>query len=69
MSALTAALATLPMPVVAVLALRYLPDAVLTLLAGIVALFSRDPDRTRRAMALLRLLRTRTPHRHREPGQ
>lgn len=67
MSALTVCLAALPAPIIAVLLLRYLPDAVLTLLAGILVLFSRDPTRTRRAMTLLRLLRTRPPQHRNHP--
>ncbi|EIV91322.1 hypothetical protein [Frankia sp. QA3] len=65
MNAVAAILATATVPVLVGLLLRYLPDAVLTLLAGLIALFSRNPVRSRRAMALLRLLRAHTdnsPH-------
>jgi hypothetical protein len=39
-----------------ILLVRYLPDAVLTLLAGMVAVLSRDRERGRRAVTVLRLL-------------
>lgn len=42
-----------------VLLVRYLPDGILTLLAGIVAVFSRDHERGRRAVMVLRILRAR----------
>jgi len=47
--------------VVLVLLIRTLPEAALTLLAGLVAIFSRDRERGRRAMMVLRLLRARRP--------
>ncbi|WP_261576231.1 hypothetical protein [Frankia gtarii] len=59
MSIVAAGVAATPVLIVVVLFLRYLPDAVLTLLAGIIALCSRNPARVRRAMAVLRLLRAR----------
>ncbi|CAO5174214.1 conserved hypothetical protein [Frankia sp. AiPs1] len=57
MSIVAACLAAASLPLLAGLLLRYLPDAVLTLLAGLIALFSRHPARARRALTLLRLLR------------
>ncbi|CAJ64054.1 MULTISPECIES: hypothetical protein [Frankia] len=59
MSTVAAGMAAPPALIAVVLVLRYLPDAVLTLLAGITALLSRNPVRVRRAMAVLRLLRAR----------
>jgi len=47
--------------VVLVLLIRSLSDAALTLLAGIVAIFSRDRERGRRAMMVLRLLKAGRP--------
>jgi hypothetical protein len=51
--------------IVLLLLVRYLPDALLTLLAGTVAVLSRDRERGGRAVAVLRLLRTQS--RRRDP--
>jgi len=60
MPAVSEFLTAIPLSALAVVALvRYLPDAILTVLAGVVALFSRDHDRGRRAMTVLRILRAR----------
>lgn len=60
MPAVSAFLTAIPVSALAVVLLvRYLPDAVLTVLAGAVALFSRDRERSRRAMTVLRILRGR----------
>ncbi len=61
MSAIVACLTAASLPIIIGLLLRYLPDAVLTLLAGTIALFSRNPTRARRAMTLLRILRSTPP--------
>jgi hypothetical protein len=64
MGVVTDLLAAVPVSVVvAVLLVRYLPDAVLTLLAGFVAVLSRDRERGRRAVEVLRVLRARTGRR------
>jgi hypothetical protein len=52
----------IPVSAVALFVLvRYTPNAVLTLLAGTVAVLSRDRERGRRALAVLRLLRRDAP--------
>ncbi|CUU60812.1 hypothetical protein Ga0074812_14812 [Parafrankia irregularis] len=67
MSVVAACLTAASLPIIIGMLLRYLPDAILTLLAGIIALFSRDATRVRRAMTLLRVLRG-TPPQSRDPS-
>ena len=56
-------LSTIPAAAVIVFVVfRYGPGAMLTLLAGVVAVLARDPNQGRRALAVLRLL-TRTDKR------
>ena len=57
-----------PVAVVVVL-LRFGPDAVVRLLAGTVAVVTRDPERGQRCLEVLRLLRRDGPAlRGRKPG-
>jgi len=62
MSAFATVLASIPISLVAViLLLRYGPDAIISLLAGAVAVLSKDKTRGTRALAVLRLLHSRRP--------
>ncbi|MEV5558297.1 hypothetical protein AB0L44_31980 [Nonomuraea wenchangensis] len=62
MSMLTTALTTLPVSlVVLVLTLRYGPDVILRLLAGVVAVLAKDKERGNRALTVLKLLQSRKP--------
>ncbi|GAA0978242.1 hypothetical protein GCM10009555_040870 [Acrocarpospora macrocephala] len=62
MSGIAAILAAIPTSVlVVIVVLRRGPDALLRLLAGLVALFSRNDARGRRALAILRLLQPGQP--------
>jgi hypothetical protein len=69
MGVITQALTAVPVSVVALFVLvRYAPAALLTLLAGVVAVFSGDRERGRRAVTVLRILRTR-PRGASPPGE
>lgn len=60
MTTLTTTLAALPISMLAVmLVLRYGPDAILRVLAGVVAVLAKDEGRGARALEVLRLLQTR----------
>lgn len=60
MTMLATALGALPVSLVALaLGLRYGPDAVVRLLAGLVAVLTKDKGRGDRALTVLRLLQTR----------
>ncbi|MEV6602848.1 hypothetical protein [Kutzneria sp. NPDC051319] len=51
-------LVTAPLPIgLLIVLLRVGPGAVLTLLAGLVALLTRNPDRAKIALTVLRLMR------------
>ena len=59
MSTFAEVLAAVPIPIVVAATLRRAADAVVVVLAALTVLFGRDERRSRRSLAVLRLVRKR----------
>jgi hypothetical protein len=70
MSVLAEMFTAVPIPMAAtVVILRFGPSALVTLLAGAVAVLTRRSEQGERAVTVLRLLRSRPQNRARRPGR